>query len=80
MHDVILWVVLALVAFGGTAVVLTRDPLHQAMVNGGYSVVLAVLFTLFAAPDVALSEIVVGTIVIPTLVLVTISRSGRGRS
>jgi energy-converting hydrogenase B subunit D len=71
--------VLILVAAGGLAVVTQRDPLHQAMVSGAFGLLLAVLFLVFHAPDVALSQIVVGSFVIPTLVLVTIAKSHRGR-
>ena len=69
---------LILVAAGGLAVVMQREPLHQTMVSGAFGLLLAVLFLTFHAPDVALSQIVVGAFVIPTLVLVTISRSHGG--
>ncbi len=72
--------VLVLVAAGGTAVVLERDPLHQSMVAGGFGILLAVLFLVFNAPDVALSEIVVGAVVLPSLVLVALSRTGKGKT
>jgi energy-converting hydrogenase B subunit D len=48
-------------------------------VSGAFGLLLAVLFLSFHAPDVALSQIVVGSFVIPTLVLVTLSRSSGGR-
>lgn len=66
---------LVLVAAGGLAVVTQRNPLHQAMASGGFGITLAVLFLTFHAPDVALSEIVVGSFVVPTLVLVAVRRS-----
>jgi uncharacterized MnhB-related membrane protein len=72
-------VLLVLVGAGGAAVALTRNPLHQAMVSGGFGTVLALLFLVVHAPDVALSEIVVGSFVIPTLVLVTLARAGTRR-
>jgi energy-converting hydrogenase B subunit D len=70
---------LILVAAGGLAVVTQREPLNQAMASGAFGLLLAVLFLSFHAPDVALSQIVVGSFVIPTLVLVTIAKSGGGR-
>jgi energy-converting hydrogenase B subunit D len=65
----------ALVALGATLVVLTRDPLRQALVNGVYGLVLVLLFVVLQAPDVALSMLVVGTVAYPLVVLVAIARS-----
>jgi energy-converting hydrogenase B subunit D len=72
-------VVLVLAAAGGALVVRERNPLHQSFVAGGFGVVLAVLFLVFHAPDVAISEIVVSTFVIPTLVLVALTKTGGNR-
>jgi uncharacterized MnhB-related membrane protein len=68
----LLVVVLGLVAVAGTAVVLERDPLHQVMVFGLFGMLLAVLFLVLQAPDVALSELVVGAVLLPGLVLFTL--------
>ena len=70
-------VALLLVALAGPAVVLTRDPLRQVPVNGVYGLLLAVLFFVFQAPDVALSEIVVGSVAVPAMVLLAIGRVRR---
>jgi energy-converting hydrogenase B subunit D len=67
-------VALALVALGGTAVVLTREPLKQAMVAGIFGILLAVLFFLFQAPDVALSQITVGSVALPLMILLALAR------
>jgi uncharacterized MnhB-related membrane protein len=67
-------VVLGLVAVLGTAVVLVRDPLRQAMVVGVYGFVLAVLFFVFQAPDVALSQIVIATVGLPLMILLALSK------
>jgi uncharacterized MnhB-related membrane protein len=67
--------VLALTALGAAAVVLTRDPLRMIVVNGLYGLVLAVLFVVLGAPDVALSMLVVGAVGYPLIVLVAIARS-----
>ena len=66
---------LALVAVGALLVVRQRAPVDIAFVSSGYGLLLAVLFLTFHAPDVALSQIVVGSFIIPTLVLVTIARA-----
>ena len=67
-------VLLVLVAVGGTAVVLTRDPLRQAIVAGVFGVLLGVLFFAFEAPDVALSQIVVGSVALPTMIILTLAK------
>ena len=65
---------LALVAIVGTAVVFARDPLKQAMVVGVYGFLLAVLFFVFQAPDVALSEIVIATVALPLMILLALAK------
>jgi energy-converting hydrogenase B subunit D len=67
-------VALTAVAITGTATVLVRDPPRQLVVAGFLGLALAVLFFVFGAPDVALSQIVVGTVVVPVMVLLTLAR------
>jgi energy-converting hydrogenase B subunit D len=67
-------VALAAVALTGTATVLVRDPPRQLVVAGFFGLALAVLFFVFGAPDVALSQIVVGTVVVPVMALLTLVR------
>ena len=63
-----------LLALGGLAVVLVRDPLRQALMVGVYGLVLALLFFVLGAPDVALSQIVVSTVAVPVMILVTLAK------
>ena len=79
MNTVVLLLVLALVAVGGFAVVRTRDPARQAVTLSVYSFLLTVRFFVLQAPDVALSELVVGSVVVPLLVLLTIRKARGGR-
>jgi energy-converting hydrogenase B subunit D len=65
---------LLVVAFVGTLVVLTRDPLRQAAVAGIFGLSLAALFLSVQAPDVALSQMTVGAIVVPVLVLLAMAK------
>ena len=65
---------LAAVAIGGGAVVLAGDPLRQVIVLGVYGLSLTVLFFVFQAPDVALSEIVVSTVGLPVMVLLALRK------
>ncbi len=69
--------VLLLVAVGAAGVVATREPLSQAVALGFYSFLLAAMFFLFQAPDVALSQIVVGAVISPLMILLSLSRIRR---
>jgi energy-converting hydrogenase B subunit D len=62
------------VAVAGTATVLTRDPLRQAVSSGVLGLSLAVLFLAFGAPDVALSQIVVAGVAVPVMVLLALAK------
>jgi energy-converting hydrogenase B subunit D len=66
--------ILLLVGAGGTAVVATRDPLRQAMVASFFGILLAILFFVLQAPDVALSEIVVGAVALPLMILLSLAK------
>ncbi len=62
-----------LVAAGGTAVVLTREPRRQALMQSVFGMTLTVLFLVLQAPDVALSEVAVGAAALPLMILVTLA-------
>jgi energy-converting hydrogenase B subunit D len=68
-------VALLLVALGAWAVVMARDPVRQAVVSSLYGLTLGILFFAFEAPDVALSNIVIGAVVLPTLILLAIAKT-----
>jgi uncharacterized MnhB-related membrane protein len=69
-------VALTLVLAGGTSVALTREPLRQVLLLGLYGGALTILFFVLQAPDVALSEIVVGPIAMPLIVLAALRKIG----
>jgi len=60
---------LLLVAAAATATVLSREPAGQAVTLSAYGLLLAVLFVTMQAPDVALSQLAVGTVVVPLMIL-----------
>jgi energy-converting hydrogenase B subunit D len=62
------------VAACATCVVMARDPLRQAMVTSIYGLVLGILFFLFQAPDVALSQTVVGAVALPMMILLALAK------
>lgn len=77
MNLALIAVSLVLVAVGGTAVVLTPDPGRQAVSLSVYGVLLALLFFVLQAPDVALSQIAVGTALVPLMVMLTVRKTKR---
>lgn len=67
-------IVLSLVALAGTCVVLARNPLRQCIIASFYGLSLVILFLVFQAPDVALSELVVGAVGYPLVILAAIAK------
>ncbi len=65
---------LLLVAISGLAVVRTRDVTSQVIALGFYGVLMALVFFFFQAPDVALSQITVGAVALPLMVMLAVSR------
>ncbi|HEV2576022.1 MAG TPA: hydrogenase subunit MbhD domain-containing protein [Acidobacteriaceae bacterium] len=65
---------LLLIAATGTAIVLTRDVTNQVLALGFYGLLLALMFFVFQAPDVALSQITVGAVALPLMVMLAIAR------
>ena len=61
-------------AVAATSVVLARDPLRQAMVASIYGLVLGILFFVFQAPDVALSQTAVGAVALPMMILLALAK------
>lgn len=70
--NVVYVVSMVLVGAAALAVVLVRDLIRLTMVASLYTLLLVVLFMLLHAPDVALSELVVGTIAYPVVLLAAI--------
>ncbi len=74
LMDVLQVTVLVLVAVGATAAVLIRAHVRQVLALSVYGVLLAVLFLVFQAPDVALSELAVGSVALPLVLLLTLAK------
>lgn len=71
-------VISAVLAAGvGTAVIFTRDPVRQAVVLSIYGVTLTMLFLILQAPDVAFSELTVGAVALPLMILVALAKTMR---
>jgi len=67
-------VLLALAGAGAAVVVTTRQPVRQVVLLSIYGAVLTLLFFTFQAPDVALSELSVGAVVLPLLLLLGLAK------
>jgi uncharacterized MnhB-related membrane protein len=74
LRDAVIATALVWVAVSGTAVVLTRDPLRQAFVAGFFGLCLASLYLAMQAGDVALSQLVVGAVALPFIVLLSLAK------
>lgn len=72
-------VVLLLVGAAAAGVVRTREPFAQAISVSAYGIVLSLMFLLFQAPDVALSQIVVGAVALPLMIVLALVRVARDR-
>jgi len=74
MVTLLQFVVLVLLAAGSVGVVLSRDPVRQAIAASLYGLLLTLLFFLFQAPDVALSQLVVGVVAWPLMIMLTLAK------
>jgi uncharacterized MnhB-related membrane protein len=74
LSNILIVTSLTLVLFGAAAVVFTRRPSKQAVVLSCYGVLLTILFVTLQAPDVALSQVAIGTAVVPLIVVLTIRK------
>jgi uncharacterized MnhB-related membrane protein len=77
LMDALQVTVLVLVAAGATAVVLVRDLPRQVIVLSSYGLLLALLFLVFQAPDVTLSELTIGAVALPMILLLALAKIKR---
>ena len=66
--------ILLLLAVSGFAVVRTHNTTQQVIALSFYGLVTALMFFFFQAPDVALSQITIGAVALPLMVMLAISR------
>jgi energy-converting hydrogenase B subunit D len=75
----LVFLALGLVAVTGTVVALTQQPARQAVTLSVFGLALAILFMTVQAPDVALSQLAIGTAVVPLMIMLTIQKVGGSR-
>jgi uncharacterized MnhB-related membrane protein len=78
--SILVVVVLTVVGLAGTAVVFADAPERQAVSLSVFGMTLVLLFVFLQAPDVALSELGVGTAVVPLMVMLTIRTMRKDRA
>ncbi len=66
-----------LIAVSAFALVRERDVTAQTVSLSFYGLLMALMFFFFRAPDVALSQITVGAIALPLMVMLALSRMKR---
>ncbi len=69
--------ILLLVALCAPAVVLSRDPKEQVVTLSFYGLLCALLFFIFQAPDVALSQITIGAVMLPLMIMLALTKIRR---
>jgi energy-converting hydrogenase B subunit D len=74
LMDTLQITILVLVGAGATVVVLIRERVRQVLALSVYGVLLAVLFLAFQAPDVTLSELTVGAVALPIILLLALAK------
>jgi energy-converting hydrogenase B subunit D len=74
LMDTLQVTVLVLVAAGALVVVRTKDRIRLVLMLSVYGILLAVLFLVFQAPDVTLSELTVGAVLLPLILLLALAK------
>ena len=71
------WMILLLVGGVAPSVVLTRDLKSQVVSLTFYGLLCALMFLIFQAPDVALSQITVGAVMLPLMIMLALTKMRR---
>jgi len=71
---IVIMVLLTAVLAGASVVVFTRTPAKQAVTLSVYGLLLTLMFVAVQAPDVALSQLAVGTAVVPLMVMLAVRK------
>jgi energy-converting hydrogenase B subunit D len=71
------WTILLLVAGTAPAVVLSRDPKEQVVTLSFYGLLCGLMFFIFQAPDVALSQITIGAVMLPLMIMLALTKMRR---
>jgi len=72
--QIVIMALTTVVLIGAAVVVFTRTPDLQAVTLSVYGLLLTLLFVAVQAPDVALSQLAVGTAVVPLMVMLAVRK------
>jgi len=75
--DIIAYVLMILSVLGAIAALLQKDLIRAAVIVGAESVALALIFHVLLAPDLALTQAVVGTALLPGVIIIAIYKTRR---
>jgi energy-converting hydrogenase B subunit D len=71
------WMILFLVAATVPGVVLSRNAKEQVVTLSFYGLLCALMFFIFQAPDVALSQITIGAVMLPLMIMLALTKMRR---
>jgi uncharacterized MnhB-related membrane protein len=69
--------ILLLVAGAAPGVVLSRNPKEQVVTLSVYGLLCGLMFFIFQAPDVALSQITIGAVMLPLMIMLVLTKMRR---
>lgn len=72
--DLLRMFALLLVAVSAAGVTMTQEPLLQAIAMSLHGLLLSLMFFVYQAPDVALSQLTVGALALPLMILLTLAQ------
>lgn len=75
MNDIYIYAIIALLPLSACMVVFETNPYHALVIRGVLGAVAALVYVVFGAPDVALTEALVGTMLAITLYAVAVRSS-----
>jgi energy-converting hydrogenase B subunit D len=70
-------IVLLLVALAAPGVVLSREPREQVVTLSFYGLLCGLMFFIFQAPDVALSQFTIGAVMLPLMIMLALTKMRR---
>ncbi len=73
----IAYVVVIAISVGAIAALLQKDLLRAAFLSGAESVALAFMFQALLAPDLGLTQAIVGTVLLPAIIIIGIFKTRR---
>jgi energy-converting hydrogenase B subunit D len=74
---VVAYIMVVGITIGAIAALLQKDLLRAAFISGAESIALAFLFQALLAPDLGLTQAIVGTVLLPGIIIVGIFKTRR---